>query len=372
MEKWVVIVKSGLASILALGKSIPSYSLSQMQLASTLTNLMQLSDEEAWFLEKIYKNSAISKRYSVLPDIMHPQTRFRSHSQSLRTIGMTERNETYKKEAPLLAAKAARNALQEWNRPAKEITHVLSVSCTGAITPGIEYLLAHQLALDPHTSLLGINFLGCYGALKAIKVATKIAKENPRNRILLVSTELCTLHFKPHGDMESIVIQSLFADGSAAAVVGSQPKEGEKALFDIIQEGSVLIDNTLGDMTWDAGDEGFIMGLSQKLPSIIADNIQPFVQRLIGASLSTKDFAWAIHPGGKAILEVMEKTFQLEKSQTQASWKVLQEFGNMSSATFLYVLDEMRKQEIFTNKPIIGLGFGPGIAVEGILLHGGS
>lgn len=353
------------AGILSMGKSVPPYSLSQMEIADYISNLMNLQEEEAWFVEKIYKNSAISKRYSVLPYIMHPKSEpFSSKGQDC--IGMSERNAIYKKEAPLLAEKAVREALKNWAGSTDEITHVLSVSCTGAVTPGIEFILAQRLGLDPHVSLLGINFMGCYGSFKALKIAAKIAKDNPKNRILLVSTELCTLHFKPKGDIESVVIQSLFADGSAAAIIGT-PRADEIPLFVLGEEQSYIIGDSSDEMSWDASDEGFDMTLTSRVPKLISDNIALFIKKLIGDS-PQHDYEWAIHPGGKAIIEAIENSLKLDRSLTASSWNVLNKFGNLSSASFLYVLDDISKRTLQKEK-IVGIGLGPGLVVEGLLLQ---
>ena len=118
--------------------------------------------------------------------------------------------------------------MHQWGGPLSAITHVLSVSCTGAITPGLEFKLAQALGLDPYVTRLGINFMGCFGAFKGLSVAHKIACENPSNRVLIVCTELCTLHFRPGESVESTVIHSLFADGSAAAIVGTAPRSYEQ------------------------------------------------------------------------------------------------------------------------------------------------
>jgi predicted naringenin-chalcone synthase len=332
--------------------------LSQLEIADYLSRFMHLQDEEAWYLEKIYKNSAISRRYSVLPDAI----------QAIKKgpVGMSERNAIYKQEAPLLAEISASEAFSGWNRPRSEITHVISVSCTGVMTPGIEFLLTQKLGLNSDVSLLGINFMGCHGAFRALKVAAKIAKENPKNRILLVCTELCTLHFKTRGDIESIVIQSLFADGSAAVIMGCQPRENEKVLFEITGEKATMIKESLKDMTWDASDEGFDMTLSQRVPSLIGEHIEGFVKQMVGEKIH--DCEWAIHPGGKLIVETVEKAMKLDRSKTTSTWNVLSECGNISSATFLFVLKDIHQRKVKKEK-IIGLGFGPGLSVEGLLLN---
>lgn len=355
-------------SILAIGKSIPSYSLSQMEIASRLADLANLQDEEAWLLKKIYANSSIHRRYSVLPDIIHPKSPLRLSSEKGSFIGMSERNAIYKKEAPLLAEKSSREALKNWGGMPEDITHVISISCTGVMTPGIEFYLADRLSLSPYISLLGINFLGCYGAFKGLKVAKKIAKEDPNNRILMVSTELCTLHFKLCNDIESMVIQSLFADGSAAVIIGKEPRKNETPLFEIIDEQSVVIKDSSEEMSWDASDEGFAMTLSPRVPKLITEHIGSFIKKLIKHSDDFHEYEWAIHPGGKAIIEAVEQTLKLGESVAASSWNILRDFGNLSSSSFLYVLEDIHKRRN-TKKRIVGLGFGPGLSVEGMILQ---
>lgn len=337
-----------------------------MKIADRLIDLMQLNDEDAWFLKKIYANSEVSKRYSALPDILHPKSDLIS-SKEVNFIGMSDRNAIYKKEAPLLAEKAAREAINQWKGKLSDITHVISVPCTGIMTPGIEFILARRLGLAENVSLLGINFMGCYGAIKALKVASKIAKENPKNRILLVSTELCTLHFKTRHDIETLVIQSLFADGSAAVIIGAQPKEKETALFEIIDEYCAYIKDSVEDMTWDASTEGFEMTLSARVPKLIGEHIGSFIKNFLGPSYDLQEYIWAIHPGGKAIIEAVENALKLDRSLTSSAWNVLKTYGNLSSATFLYVLDDIC-QNYTSKEKTIGIGFGPGLSIEALLL----
>lgn len=345
-------------AILSIGKAIPPYSLEQSEIAKRVIQRLVLDDEEAWTLEKIYKNSAIERRYSVLPDLLLPE-------KNRPVPGMSARNALYKREAPLLAVKAANDTLSKWERPLDTITHVISVSCTGAITPGLEFKLMQTLGLKPSVSRLGVNFMGCFGAFKGLSAAHKIACENPLNRILMVCTELCTLHFRPGASLESLVIHSLFADGASAVIIGCEPTQTEQSLYDILREKSYALPDSESEMTWDAGDFGFDMTLSARVPALIEQNIQRFAEDLIG---DKKELDWPVHPGGKAILESLEKSLQLNRDQTSSSWNVLSKYGNMSSATFLYVLDDLLERG--AKRPwSVGLGFGPGLSIEGLLLR---
>lgn len=349
------------AFLLSIGKTIPPYSLSQIDIAAYLIENLGLDDEDAWKLEKIYKNSTIERRYSVLPHLLLP-------TKDKPIIGMSERNAHYKREAPILAHHAAKNAIDQWQGNVSEITHVLSVSCTGAITPGLELKLLQSLGLSPATFRLGINFMGCYGAFKGISVAHKIACENPKHRVLVVCTELCTLHFRPGDSLESMVIHSLFADGASAVIIGGEPRSHEQPIFEIINEQSHLLDDSAQDMTWDAGDFGFDMTLSAQVPVLIEKNIRSFAQTLAGMDKDLQSMDWPIHPGGKTILEAAEKSLGLKQSHTSSSWKILARYGNLSSATFLHVLDDLSQQKS-SFKYSVGLGFGPGLSIEGLLLR---
>jgi predicted naringenin-chalcone synthase len=280
---------------------------------------------------------------------------------------MTERNLRYKQEAPLLAEKAAKNALDRWGGECSKISHILSVSCTGVMAPGIEFHLMQKLGLSSTANRLGINFMGCFGAFKGLSVGAAFSRENPESRILLVCTELCSLHLQSDQDEETITANSLFSDGSAAAIIGSSPCPEETSLWEIVRTRSMGFENSIDKMSWEASDTGFRMRLSHTVPVLIKREINKFSKDLLMNDAKPEECDWAIHPGGKSILQAVEKGLQLEPDQTKASWKVLSDYGNMSSASFLFVLDELSRQKrehLWT----AGLGFGPGLSAEGVLL----
>lgn len=335
-----------------------------------MMEMLSISDQKSESFLKLYRNSGIDTRYTVLSDFLTDRSKWNFFDQNFpqSTPGMSKRNEIYRKEAPLLAKKAASQALDEWGGDPNEITHVISVSCTGMIAPGIEFGLVQALNLKRTVNRLGINFMGCFGAFKGLAVARSFALDNPTHRILLVCTELCSLHFQAELTMDNMLGSLLFADGAAAAVVGASPKLNEKSLWEIRKGSSLGLDDTLDKMSWEASDQGFVMKLSSKVPALLKRTIHPFVDSLLGAGLKPIDCDWAIHPGGKSILQAIEKAINLDKEQTQASWKTLADFGNMSSATFLFVLDHLHRQKS-ARKWTAGIGFGPGLSIEGILLH---
>lgn len=357
------------ASILSLSTEVPEMSLSQEHFSASTARFLKLGNAHTHFLNKIASGSQIQKRHTAIADFLTDG--FEGAFFGKQTIGSlpktSQRNDFYKEAAPKLAEQVSAKALKQWGCDPETITHVISVSCTGMIAPGIEYLLIERLGLSPHVERLGINFMGCFGAFKGLAIAKALALENPQHRVLVVCTELCSLHFQADLSKDTMVANTIFADGAAAAIIGAHPQAEERPLLEIHNQRSAALKGTLDLMTWEAGDHGCRMRLSASVPTRLKENIVAFAERLIGPALSFKACSWAVHPGAKGILEAIATACSLDKEQLAASWKVLSKYGNMSSPTFLFVLDEILKQE-HQKKWIAGLGFGPGLSFEGLLL----
>jgi predicted naringenin-chalcone synthase len=361
--------ESKTASILALATAVPPYAFDQEEIAEKMIDLFNLDPHKAENLKQLYKNSAIHTRYSVIPDLKKERQDWNFWGSNYpKTIPTTsKRNALYKVEASKLAYEAASKVLKAWGGNSEEISHVISVSCTGLVAPGIEFDLTQLLNLKASTQRLGINFMGCFGAFKGLSVAQAFAKENPKHRILLVCTELCSLHLQAEQTLDNLVAHSLFSDGAAAVIVGAEPQSSETPLWQIQKTGSIAIDHTKDKMSWEVGDHGFNMKLSRTVPVFLGRHITPFVNSLVSADFSYENCDWAIHPGGKSIIQAIEKALKLQETQTKASWDTLANYGNMSSATFLFVLHQLLEQKSL-KKWTVGLGFGPGLSVEGLLL----
>ncbi len=357
-------------SILALSTAVPPHIYYQKEVAKKTVEIFKLEKDKVALSERIYQNSAIEKRHSIIDDFNKSREEWVFWGKDYpETIpGMGCRNNCYKEEAPKLAEEAARKALTAWGGDPSRITHIISVSCTGVMAPGIEFHLMQKLGLSSAINRLGINFMGCFGAFKGLSVANAFAQENPRNRVLVVCTELCSLHLQAVSDGESITGNSLFADGSAAAIIGSQPEMNETPLWEIRRFHSLGFENTLDKMSWEAGDNGLVMRLSHTVPVLIGRKIKEFTDDLLKQDVQLYQCDWALHPGGKSILQAIEKNLKLHPDQTKASWKTLNDYGNMSSATFLFVLDLLSRQPKLQTWTA-GVGFGPGLSAEGILLR---
>lgn len=366
MNESMVIMHS---SILSISSVVPKYCLPQDEIADKMIHLFDLEEAKSETLRKLYANSLINKRYTVVPDFVKERAHwdFWGSDFPQTSPGMSKRNALYKKEAPLLAYEACLKALQSWGGDLQEITHIVSVSCTGVVAPGIEFHLVQKLQLSPSVCRLGVNFMGCFGAFKGLAVANAFATENPKHRVLLVCVELCSLHFQKDQDLETMVANSLFSDGASAVVIGAQPQPHERSLWQIKNFHSLGLENTQEKMSWEASDQGFMMRLSPQVPVIIKKHIQSFVSALLKTFASQEDCSWAVHPGGKAIVQAVEQALKLKSVQTKASWDTLADYGNMSSATLLFVLQRLLEAPL--KRWTAAVGFGPGLSFEGLLLE---
>jgi predicted naringenin-chalcone synthase len=354
--------------IFGLATVVPDFCISQEAYVQFACQALELPEKQAAFLKNICARTAINQRYFTLEDPLKKRAEWTFLSQDYPRVvpTTTERAHVYQREAPKLAYQAAVGALHEWGQNKNNITHIISVSCTGALAPGLEFLLMHDLGLTRSVQRFGLNFMGCFGAIRGLAVAHAFARENSKNRILMVCTELCSLHFQAEFVPHHVIANALFGDGAAAVIVGSEPTAHEKPLWRFEKFQATAIEDSLNDMTWDISDRGFIMYLSARVPQLLSQIINPFVRELMGSEESLTETVWAIHPGGKAIIQGIEKACQLEPWQTQASWETLASYGNMSSPTVLFVLDKLRQNQA---PWATALAFGPGLSLESVLLE---
>lgn len=347
---------------MALETALPEASVLQQDFTDIASRILGLTDAQAYLLKRITSSSEIKKRHTAIEGI------FSGWDDATPLPKTAIRNQWYKEAAPVLAEAACRATLQAWGQEPEAITHIISVSCTGMMAPGIEFLLINRLGLSSRVERLGINFMGCFGAFKGLSMAKALAKENVHHRILVVCVELCSLHFQGDRQKDTLIANALFADGAAAVIVGAEPKGNEKVLLEMHSQISEALSGTTDLMSWEVGDQGYQMRLDASVPQYLQKHIAPFVKRLVGPERTLDMCDWAVHPGGKAILQAVMRGCQLEREEVAASWHVLQEYGNMSSPTFLFVLKELLRN-IYQKRWVVGLGFGPGLSMEGLLLQ---
>lgn len=330
--------------------------------------------------------SGIERRYTVLEELTFDDRGddpifFDRSTGELMLPGTKARNEIYAVEATKLYLEAARLAIAATpGVDAADITHVVTVSCTGFYAPGPDYMLVRDLGLGPAVQRYHLGFMGCYASMPALRNAVQFCEADPDAVVLVVSVELCTLHLRSSNDPDTIVASSLFADGAGAGIVTARPLEAGERAFALDRFETRITPVGEGDMAWKIGDHGFEMVLSNAVPAIIDDHITGALEPLfapdgdLADALSTDAAGervahWAIHPGGRSILDKVESRLQLSEAQLVPARSTLRDFGNMSSATVLfvlrYILDQASTAE---GDRVAAMAFGPGLTVESALM----
>jgi len=354
--------------ILGIGTTVPPRSGSQEEAVDEMVQRMDFSPKKADLFKRIATNSGITTRHMVFDSA---EQAFFGRRGNHNDEGIEARNAVFKDKAPKLSVESSLKAIADWGGDKLDVTHVLGITCTGVIVPGLEFQVMSALGLHESTERLGIVFMGCFGGLSGLKAARSIAAESPRNRVLVVCTELCSLHLQLDDRTENLVASALFSDGSAAMILGSGVRPGECPFFEVQHSVSHIIPDTLPLMSWELSSTGMLVGLDKSISSEIYNHIGKFSERLL-RDVAVQDCTWALHPGGPMILHAIAQALNIPAEETEAAWHVLRDYGNMSSATILFVFDELRRrQKLGTLRPgrhIPSLAFGPGLNIEGVML----
>lgn len=361
------------SSITAIGSANPIYQREQKVVAEMAANALQLSPAEKRLLKSIYKATGIENRYSVMSDFCKPigEYDFFPNDPTLPFPTTLARMQVYKENALILALAAINNCLSNITHfDKRRITHLITVSCTGMYAPGIDIEIVHELCLNSSVKRTAINFMGCYGAFNAIKVADAICRADRQAIVLVVCVELCTIHFQKNDSTDSIISNAIFADGAAAVLVESAVENQKNLSLEAFH--CDLMPQNSQDMAWQISDSGFDIVLSSYVPQAIQSGIAGFTQRLLDQqrlSLTDIDY-YAIHPGGHKILTACEAALSITAEQNKYSYEVLRQYGNMSSATVLFVLQKIWNDidHDQAGKKIFSCAFGPGLTLEAMLL----
>lgn len=352
------------AQLSAVGTALPSYEYDQAEVADFMKSYLSLEGNKARWLRKAYESSGIGKRYSVLPDF-----KLKNGSPTLfngQIPATRDRMKTFEDESGKLGTLAADRCLAEEDIQPNSITHLITVSCTGLHAPGLDIELIQNLGLPTTTERTGIQFMGCYAVFNALKAASHIVQANPDASVLITAVELCSLHFQASGNQDQMLANALFGDGAGAAVIEhSSVNRSGLWLKDFKSD---LIPESGSAMTWNIGDEGFEMFLSRDIPGHIKDSLKPRIDELLADNHRTyEDIGHlAAHPGGIRILDTIEQTLPLPEPINKASRDVLEAYGNMSSPTVLFVIEQLLRQKDNDEYPseMLGMAFGPGLTVE--------
>jgi len=354
-----------LSYIFAIETAVPDYSYSQQELTDFY---LRSTDDKAHRrkIKIVAERSGISKRYSVIKDFKSSPDNFEFFNKTSTLLpepSLSQRMQVYKQQALPLALKAIKK-IKDFNNIKKSVTHIITVTCTGLYAPGldIDLMKALELRADVHRS--SVNFMGCNAAVLALKQAHAICNSTLHANVLVVCVELCTLHFQKRYNDDYILSNLIFGDGAAAVLVSSDPLSHSKDLVQIKSFKSLILHNGYKDMAWQLSETGFIMNLTSYVSGLIKENIKPM---LASVNLKTSEIDhWAIHPGGKRILDDFCSALDLDKSKLSHTYQVLKDYGNMSSPTVLFVLKNVLDQtnDKTGGQTIFMAAFGPGISIE--------
>ncbi len=326
---------------------------------------------DADWLPAVYENCGVKQRYQVLGraivDDLLNDTRLSQSPFLPGQIGgptTAQRMEIYTQAAGPLASQAAQKTLAAAGLLGSEVTHLVTVSCTGFQAPGIDVRLIRELELSPGIERTQVGFMGCHGALNGLRVARAIGAADPQAVVLLVAVELCSLHYYYGAEPGKVIANALFADGAAAMLV-SQRLPG----WAVRASGSQLLPHSERELGWSIGDHGFQMVMTKQTPRVIEQYLQGWlVAWLQQRGLAVDDIVdWAVHPGGPKILAAVEAALGLPDAALADSWQILADYGNMSSPTVFFIMKKQFEKRL--SGPVVSLGFGPGLVVEAALFE---
>lgn len=362
-------------AILSLGTALPQYRVAQEQAAEWLAHSLRGHPAKARWLRSICINGGIDTRYFCIPDSQRPpdQSRFAPHHTPSDSPTTGERMQMFRQMAPPLAIEAGRAALAELGSSSgrslesetASISHLILVTCTGFFAPGLDIAISRALGLAPSVERIQIGFMGCSALFNALRTASGIVAGSPQARVLIVCVEVCSIHIQPSLKRQHLISTSLFGDGAGACVIGqpADPAPGSIRLLDFY---SRVQPGTESQMTWDIGDHGFALHLSSDIPEHLAQSAPAAFEQLFADGV--RPALWAIHPGGRAIVDRLAESFELSPIETEASRETLRNVGNLSSATMVFVLRRLLDQLSLTpgedDLEGVAMGFGPGLVLE--------
>jgi predicted naringenin-chalcone synthase len=318
---------------------------------------------------RMAQRSGIRRRFSVLTPAQRPHdhsTEFYVNAHEFYTLGRfpdtAKRMEVFERFAPRLA-RCALDKLKLSEAERCGITHVLVTTCTGLYAPGLDFDIVDHLGLDTSVERTMIGFMGCYAAINGLKQARHIVRSEPAAKVLLLNLELCSLHLQETQELEQVLSFLVFGDGCAASLISAEPTG-----FCLDSFRSVLIPQTRELITWRIRGVGFDMLLSGRVPGEIGKALATCGGEVLGGARPEEIALWGVHPGGKSVLDAVERGLGLGADALAASRQTLECFGNMSSATVMFVLQRLL-QTARPGQRGCAMSFGPGLTAETMLFH---
>eukprot|EP00850_Spirogloea_muscicola_P021993 SM000271S10032 [mRNA] locus=s271:99953:101814:- [translate_table: standard] len=355
---------SELAHVLSIGTATPSRIIDQSKFGADYQDALRLDDKVADLAAKISRASGITKRHLAVP-----YSEYRSNP-NLNTVGapsLNDRVALFEMHGPKLAQQAAEKAIADWGGDKSQITHLLTYSTSGMLCPGLDLRLIKSLGLSKTVKHFFTSYMGCHAGLIGWRPSTYIWQgQHNSNHAQAQPPE-------PGQPINNVIVATIFGDGASAMVVGARPTKRESPIYEIHRSATSYIDDCDEAITARVTEAGLRAGLQRNVPQLVGDAVDPFVRQLVGKLDYETELLWALHPGGRAIVDATEKGCKLSPTKLQVSRHILDQYGNMSAATVLFVLDQVRKDNPSTEnggkKWTLALTFGPGISIDGTLLR---
>jgi predicted naringenin-chalcone synthase len=362
-----------LSKITSIATAVPRYRHEQKDILPFMQQVYAMNEADKRKMKFLYNQSGINTRYSVLPDygLLANDWQFYPATENLEPFpNLDSRMEWYNKEAHVISVNAIEKCIG--NKINKhDITHLITASCTGMSAPGLDLQIIESMNLPANIFRTSVNFMGCYAAIHALKLADALCAENTNANVVVVCTELCTLHFQKENSIDNIASSLLFADGAAAVLITHH--DNKLPGLQIKSFYSEVAFKGKQHMSWQLSSMGFLMKLSAYLPDLIQEDFNGFVENALQhAKLNKSDIShWCIHPGGKKILSSIQKSINIPEESLRQSYNILKDYGNMSSPTILFVLKEIMHElenKKTSKSNIFGAAFGPGLTMETFIL----
>ncbi len=357
------------ATIVGIGTAVPRYQILQQDAAAIARGFACETAEQERLFAAMFRRSGVEARGSVVLTAPEGELAARQSFYGPANPTTARRMERYEAEAGRMAAESAGRAIADARIEADRVTHLVTVSCTGFVAPGVDQFLMRAMGLHADVARTHVGFMGCHGLVNGLRVAQAFVEADESASVLLCSVELCSLHLQYGWNSERMVANALFADGAASLVIarGELPAAASR-VCPILALGSTTFPRCEDAMSWRICDHGFVMTLSPRVPEVVGREVRPWLSAwLAGRGYAIESIgSWAVHPGGPRILSAVGEALGLESSALWASSRVLAEHGNMSSATIAFVLERLRAAD--APGPWVAMAFGPGLAVEVALL----
>ena len=355
-----------MSKIISIGLALPPHKHKQDDILKFMQLVYAMNNADNRKLKYLYHHSGIDYRYSVIPDYSRDVNawEFYPQTENLEPFpSLEQRISLFNKTAGPLSVTAIQECIHGLIN-GDEITHLITVSCTGMSAPGLDLQVMELMDLPQNIYRTSINFMGCYAAIHGLKIADAICRSEKNAKVMIVCTELCTLHFQKEPTVDSIASSLLFGDGAAAVLVTNN--EYNKKGLRLDQFYSEVISKGKKDMAWELSSSGFLMTLSGFVPELLEEDFNPLVTKALEkANVDRKEIAqWFVHPGGRRILDAIHRSLSFTNGDLKYSYETLKEVGNLSSATILFVLKKIMNSGLTSGQRVFGAAFGPGLTME--------